>query len=123
MKKIFLMCFVALSACAFVGCDKEDNGEDLSGFAYTLSITPTTVSVGDEITLTIKGDNVGDHMWTSCFNRVDNHEGSCLMPKYENGVATLVVSEELFSAGQYKFYAEKQDGEKVKTNYVTVTVK
>ncbi len=124
MKKLFMMCFVALSAFALVSCDSDDNTEvPADEYDYTLTITPSTAAIGTTITMTIVGDNVGDFMWTSCFNRIDDGTGNCIVPGFVNGVATYEVSSDLMSAGTYKFYAETQGSdESYKTNYFEVTI-
>ncbi len=124
MKKLLLFCF-ALSALAFTACEKEDStsSEDLSGYDYTLTISPSTVKVGDDITLTVKGDGVNDMIWMACFNRVDDGSGSCLVVTFVDGVATANLSSTYFSAGEYKFYASSgSTTDAIKTNYASVTV-
>ncbi len=113
MKKILLFCF-AIAALSFTSCDKES--EDTAG--YTFSISPSEVTIGESITLTITGDNVGDMSWTSCYTNSTTGAGSCLMPGFVNGVATISTTG--WDAGEYQFYAECTDAD-VKTNYAYVT--
>ncbi len=115
MKKILLSIF-AISALLFTSCEKsDDNGTD----SYVLKITPSTVAIGEDITLTVTGDDAEDMDWSACFNRVDDGTGSCLMPNFVDGTMTQTISESLFSAGEYKFYATSGD---IKTGYTTITV-
>ncbi len=119
MKKVLFMCLMAISTFAFVACDKgEEGGSTPEG--YTLTITPTTVAIGGEITLTIKGENVGEYTWQTCY---ESENGSnCILSTYENGVAKVTISD-FYAAGEYNFYAHfDNDGEEVKTNTVKVTV-
>ncbi len=111
MKKILLFCF-AISALSFTACQSEDTAD------YTLSISPSEVTIGEDITLTITGDNVGDMSWTSCYTYTTTGAGSCLTPNFVNGVATISTTG--WDAGEYEFYAECTDAG-VKTNYASVT--
>lgn len=113
MKKTILFCIAALTL-AFTSCDKEASIETPAN-QYTLTITPAEVTVGQDITLTIKGENVGDLKWTTC-----NTSGNCFTPGFVNGVATLSTKD--FEPGKYEFYAECHSPV-IKTNYAKVTVK
>ena len=113
MKKIFILS-VALVSLVLSSCEKTPE------VAYTLTINPTEVNVGDEITLTITGDNVAGLTWTSCFNNLETDEGSCLVPNFKDGVS--VVDTKIFDKGTYEFYAECHEP-KIKTNKVKVIIK
>ncbi|MFI3332339.1 MAG: hypothetical protein SNI51_02745 [Rikenellaceae bacterium] len=115
MKKLLLLCF-AISAILFTSCEKEESTSTVDG--YTLKITPSTATIGDDITLTISGDGAEDMIWVACFNRVDDGSGSCIAIPSTNGVIVVSTSALMFSAGEYKFYATSDDEE---TNYASVT--
>ncbi|MFI3323386.1 MAG: hypothetical protein SNI45_05925 [Rikenellaceae bacterium] len=116
MKKILLSIF-AISALLFTSCEdsSDDNG-------YVLKITPSTVAIGEQITLTVTGDGAEDMNWTSCFNRTDDGTGSCLVPNFVDGSMDYTISESLFSAGEYKFYATYAEDSSIVTGYTTITV-
>ncbi len=113
MKKTILFCIAALSL-AFTSCDKETPAET-PATEYTLTITPAEVKIGEDLTFTIKGANVGDMHWTTC-----NKSGNCFAPNFVDGVASLPTDS--FAAGEYEFYAECHE-QGIKTNYAKVTIK
>ena len=102
---------------SLISCNKENAEGDSE--KYTLSITPAEVNLGDEITLTIKGENVGDLKWTFCYNNLDTEEGQCVMPNFVNGVC--VFNTESLEAGVNEFYAECHQPH-IKTNTVKVVI-
>ncbi|MFI3286149.1 MAG: hypothetical protein R3Y08_05785 [Rikenellaceae bacterium] len=121
MKKFLLSCF-ALSALIFTACDKEDNTDVQAEDGYTLTISTDEPKIGDDITLTITGDNVNDMTWLACFNRVDDGSGSCLATPSTNGKIVVSLSASSFKAGEYKFYASYHGDEELHTNDVLITI-
>ncbi len=116
MKKILLFCF-AISAILFTACQKEESTESGSESTdgYTLTITPSTVTIGEDMTLTVTGDGAEDLEWLACF---EGPISNCLMYPITGGELVYNVSSAL-SAGEYTFHAASGD---LETNSVTVTI-
>ncbi len=112
MKKILLFS-LALSAMLFTSCEKEDDNGGSSSEGYTLTITPTTVAIGETVTLAITGDGAEDLSWYACF---EGPVSSCLSTPITGGELEYTVT---LSAGEYTFHATSGDHE---TNNAQLTI-
>ncbi|MFI3280471.1 MAG: hypothetical protein R3Y44_00710 [Rikenellaceae bacterium] len=119
MKK-FLLLF-AITAISYIGCSSDDDDDDdyTTTTDYVLTVTPESVTVGDDLTLKISGDGANELFWVSYVENVDDGSGTNKIPYFEDGEA--VFSTENLPAGDYKFYS-KCAKLYVKTESVYVTI-
>ncbi len=118
MKKILSFCLLLISIL-FAQCSDEQAQieEELGTSEYTLTITPSTVAAGGDITLTLSGDDIDTMTWITCYSSADGTINSCLMTQFVDGKA--VHSTSGMSAGEYTFYSSCGD---LKSTSATVTI-
>lgn len=133
MKKILFLSFAAL-AMTFSACESdeptenenaeqtdpntEDNNETTyEDGVYLLSATPTTVQLGDTVTFTIEGNDVGDKMWFMCSDTL----GICVVADFVDGEYKMVTTTSGYL--DYKAnYIDSETGDTIYTNAVYIEI-
>ncbi|MFR9523887.1 MAG: hypothetical protein SNH94_04870 [Rikenellaceae bacterium] len=119
MKKLLLLFAITSLFCA--SCSDDDDDDDYTVTTdYYLTATPSTLAIGEDLTLTINGDGARELMWITYLENTEDGSGTCLIPYFENG--TAVMSTENLPAGEYIFYSKCAETYlQTEDVYVTVT--
>ncbi len=105
MKK-FLLLF-ALSSIIYVSCDSDDDDDDTYTVTseYVLNVTPTTVTIGDDLTLSVSGSDADDMLWVTYCESVDMGSYTKVIPYIVDGESVTLSTSDM-AAGEYIFYSQ-----------------
>ncbi len=113
MKKL-LLAFTLAASVAFVGCDEKEENQP----TYTLTITPASAKIGEDVVFTVEGENAADNQWQACYSLTsDNGDGTC-WGFNDSNMWTYTVALEV---GEYTIYASSKQGD-LHTDKFTFTV-
>lgn len=113
MKKLFLA-FALAASVAFVGCEKNEENQA----TYTLTVSPATAEVGDDVEFTVEGENAADYQWQACYNSTTDNDNNGCWSFNESVTWTYTVA---LAVGEYTVYASSKTGD-LHTEKFTFTV-